>query len=340
MGAEPVLAVEGLRVTFPAPGGAAVRAVDGLDLAVAAGETVGIVGESGSGKSAAMLAVMGLLPGRARVGGSVRFRGEELLGRPEKELRRLRGGKLAMVFQDPGSSLNPVLTVGRQIAEAVRAHQGGSRGDARRRAVELLAAVGVPSPATAVDRHPHELSGGMRQRVLIATAVANDPEVLILDEATTALDVTVQAQVLELVASIQARTGCAVLLVSHDLGVVAGLADRVAVVYAGRVVEHGPVDDVLGAPVHPYTRALLDCLPRATAGPRVRLTPIAGQPPSPAALPAGCPFHPRCPAAVTGPGGPCDARVPAPVAVAPGHEAACHFVAPASRDRRGAGAAP
>ncbi|GIU89361.1 MAG: hypothetical protein KatS3mg010_0460 [Acidimicrobiia bacterium] len=209
-----------------------------------------------------------------------------------------------MVFQDPMTALNPVLTIGRQIAEAVRAHQDVSRDAARARAVALLGSVGVPSPETRVDRYPHELSGGMRQRALIAMAIANDPDVLILDEATTALDVTVQAQVLELVASIQARTGCAVLLVSHDLGVVAGLADRVVVMYAGRPMETGTVDEIFHAPAHPYTRALLGCLPAIEGGRRERLVRIPGQPPSPSALPPGCPFHPRCAVAALAPDGP------------------------------------
>lgn len=334
---EPLLAIAGLHVTFRGPRGAAVRAVQGLDLTVAEGELVGIVGESGSGKSAAMLAVMGLLPGHAQVSGSVRYRGDELVGRTAKELRRLRGGRLAMVFQDPMTALNPVLTIGRQIAEAVRAHQDVSRDTARARAVELLGSVGVPSPETRVDRYPHELSGGMRQRALIAMAIANDPDVLILDEATTALDVTVQAQVLELVASIQARTGCAVLLVSHDLGVVAGLADHVVVMYAGRPLETGTVDEIFYSPAHPYTRALLGCLPVIEGGRRERLVRITGQPPSPSALPPGCPFHPRCAVAAPAPDGPCDTVVPDPVVVADGHRSACHFARALDERYTGAG---
>jgi glutathione transport system ATP-binding protein len=292
--AAPVLEVADLHVTFSTPDGA-VQAVRGLDFSLAEGESVGIVGESGSGKSVSVLAVMGLLPRNARVTGSVRFRGTELVGRPEAELRKLRGGKLAMIFQDPMTSLNPVLTVGFQIAEAVEVHRPGiKRAAAMAKAAELLDLVGIPNAPERTRQYPHEFSGGMRQRAMIAMAIANDPDVLIADEPTTALDVTIQAQILEVMEKAQEATGSAFLLITHDLGLVAGVADRVMVMYAGRAVETGSVYDVFAQPRHPYTLGLLGSLPRLDDTGQERLVPIGGSPPSMIHPPTGCAFHPRC----------------------------------------------
>jgi oligopeptide/dipeptide ABC transporter ATP-binding protein len=261
---------------------------------VDAEEVVGIVGESGSGKSVTMMAVMGLLPRTATVKGSVRFRGEEILGLPDKQLRRYRGRKLAMIFQDPLTSLNPVFTVGAQIAEAIRVHNDVKRSAAMERAVELLDLVGIPNAAKRARQYPHEFSGGMRQRAMIAMSIANDPDVLIADEPTTALDVTIQAQILDVLERAQQAVSSAIVLITHDLGVVAGVADRVMVMYAGRAVEQGLVDDVFLRPRHPYTLGLLESLPRLDAEGQERLTPIVGAPPSLLHPPTGCPFHPRC----------------------------------------------
>jgi len=291
---SPLLEVKGLHVTFASPDGP-VQAVRGLDLSVSGRESLGIVGESGSGKSVSMLAVMGLLPRNATVTGSVRFRGEEVLGRPEAELRRLRGGKLAMVFQDPMTSLNPVLNVGFQIAEAIEAHHPETkRKAALARAAELLDLVGIPNAAARARQYPHEFSGGMRQRAMIAMAIANDPDVLVADEPTTALDVTIQAQILEVLDRAQEATGAAIVLITHDLGMVAGTADRVMVMYAGRAVETGSIYDVFGHPRHPYTLGLLASLPRLDDRGQERLMPIPGSPPSMVHPPPGCAFHPRC----------------------------------------------
>ena len=290
-----MLEVKDLHVTFASPDGP-VHAVRGLDLSVADGEALGIVGESGSGKSVSMLAVMGLLPRNARITGSVRFRGEELLGRPESEWRRLRGGKLAMIFQDPMTSLNPVLTVGFQIAEAIEAHHpDANRKSTMGRAAELLDLVGIPNAQARAHQYPHEFSGGMRQRAMIAMAMANDPDVLVADEPTTALDVTIQAQILRVLARAQEATGAAIVLITHDLGMVAGTADRVVVMYAGRAVETGGIYDVFGHPRHPYTLGLLASLPRLDETGQERLVPIPGSPPSMVHPPPACAFHPRCP---------------------------------------------
>jgi oligopeptide/dipeptide ABC transporter ATP-binding protein len=297
MTSGPVLEVAGLHVTFASPDGP-VQAVRGIDFSVVEGEVLGIVGESGSGKSVSVLATMGLLPRNARVEGSIRYRGEELVGRPEPELRRLRGGKIAMIFQDPMTSLNPVLTVGFQIAEAIEAHRPGTKRQASMaRAAELLDLVGIPNAKERTRQYPHEFSGGMRQRAMIAMAIANDPDVLIADEPTTALDVTIQAQILEVLETVQEATHSAILLISHDLGMVAGMADRVVVMYAGRVAETGTVFDVFGHPRHPYTLGLLSSLPRLDDAGREQLVPIPGSPPSLIHPPPACPFHPRCPLA-------------------------------------------
>jgi peptide/nickel transport system ATP-binding protein len=319
--AGPVLAVRDLSVSFPGEEGR-VDAVRGLDYDVAAGEVLGIVGESGSGKSVSSMAVMGLLPGQARVSGSVRFRDTELLGKSDGELSRIRGRKIAMVFQDPLSALTPVYTVGDQIAEALRVHRRGmAKADARNRAVELLDLVGIPNAKGRSTSFPHEFSGGMRQRAVIAMAIANDPDLIIADEPTTALDVTVQAQVLEVLKTAQEVTGAGIVLITHDLGVVAGVADRVMVMYAGRAVETAPVDELYSHPRMPYTLGLLGSIPRIDAGPRRPLVPIGGQPPALSDLPPGCPFAPRCPLVVDL----CREVEPAlgPVAGAD-HHAACH----------------
>ncbi|MFK4034308.1 dipeptide ABC transporter ATP-binding protein [Nonomuraea wenchangensis] len=310
---RPVLEVTDLGVTF---GG--VPAVRGLGYTVRPGEVLAVVGESGSGKSVAAAAVMGLLPRGARVTGSVRLHGRELIGAPARELDALRGRTISMVFQDPLSALTPVYRVGDQIAEAVRVHQRVSRENAQVKAVELLELVGIPRPAERALAFPHEFSGGMRQRVMIAMAIANDPDVIICDEPTTALDVTVQAQVLEVLKTAQRETGAAIIMITHDLGVVAGFADRVLVMYAGRPVEVGGVDDVYYRPRMPYTVGLLGSVPRLDRH-GGRLTPIEGSPPSPGALPPGCPFAPRCPLRVAA----CDEGEPPLYEVGEGHRAAC-----------------
>jgi peptide/nickel transport system ATP-binding protein len=292
-----VLEVEDLRVSFETDDGS-VDAVRGLSYQVRRGEALGIVGESGSGKSVSSLAVMGLLPRTATVTGSVRILGQELVGLKDKQMMRVRGKRIAMIFQDPLTSLTPVYTAGTQVIEALRAHDPKlSDKDAHERAVELLRIVGIPDPARRIDAYPHELSGGMRQRVVIAIAIANDPDVIIADEPTTALDVTVQAQVLEALQRAKSETGAALILITHDLGVVAGHADRVTVMYAGRAVESGSVEDIFYRPRMPYTLGLLGSLPRMDETRPGRLTPILGTPPSLLNLPPGCPFAPRCPAA-------------------------------------------
>src|SRR3954451_8145752 len=296
----PVLEVEDLRVRLRTPRGPA-DVVNGLSYTVGARETVAVVGESGSGKSVSVLALLGLLPARvATVTGRALLQGEDLLTMSPERLRRVRGPGAGMVFQDPMTSLNPVLPVGKQLVEALRAHADISKDVARRRAAELLGEVGLPDPVRALDRYPHELSGGMRQRVIIAIALSNSPALLIADEATTALDVTVQAQIIDLVERLQADHGTGVVWITHDLGVVAGIADRVLVMYGGRCVEDGTVDDVLERPAHPYTRGLLGSLPDLAAplDPDGRVPDLAtgpGLPPPPTDLPPGCVFWPRCP---------------------------------------------
>jgi peptide/nickel transport system ATP-binding protein len=291
-----LLEVRDLRVHFDTADGL-VRAVDGVSFGVDPGRTLGIVGESGSGKTVAALSLMGLTrsPG-ARISGEVRFDGRDLLSLPDDEMRRVRGREIGMVFQDPLSSLHPFYRVGRQLVEAIRVHQPAeSRASARDRAVELLGMVGIPDPARRVDDYPHEFSGGMRQRAMIAMALANQPGLLIADEPTTALDVTVQAQILELIGRLQAELGMAVIVITHDLGVMAEIADDIAVVYAGRIVERAPTRTMFGAPEHPYTWGLLRSIPRLDAPRGEELQPIPGRPPSLINLPGGCSFHPRCP---------------------------------------------
>ena len=317
---DTVLEVADLRVEFRTDEGR-VPAARGVNYQLCRGEVLGIVGESGSGKSVTSLAVMGLLPGSAQVSGSVRFAGMELIGAPEAELRRVRGQGIAMIFQDPMTSLNPVYTVGYQITEAIRAHHDVPRDVARTQAVELLERVSIPNPTERAGSYPHELSGGMRQRVVIAIAMANNPEVIIADEPTTALDVTVQAQVLEALRTAKRQTGAAMVLITHDLGVIAGQADRVLVMYAGRIVEAGSVEDIFYAPRMPYTLGLLGSQPRLDVR-RGRLVPISGGPPSLINMAPGCPFAPRCPLAAPV----CQAEEPLLAETGTsGHRAACHF---------------
>ncbi len=315
---DTVMEVSGLDVTFPGADGA-VRAVRGVDYTLRRGEVLGIVGESGSGKSVTSMAVMGLLPTTAKVTGSILFEGQDLLTLSEQQLNGFRGDRIAMIFQDPMTSLNPVYTVGAQIAEAVRAHRDVTRAQALERAVELLRTVRIPNPEQRVGSYPHELSGGMRQRVVIAIAMANDPDVIIADEPTTALDVTVQAQIMDALRAAQQETGAAMVLITHDLGVIAGQADRVMVMYAGKLVEVGSVEDIFYAPRMPYTLGLLGSLPRLDQQAE-RLTPIPGSPPSVVNMPPGCPFSPRCPLSTPT----CDETEPGLEPVGPGHRAACH----------------
>ncbi|MGH3973056.1 MAG: dipeptide ABC transporter ATP-binding protein [Pseudonocardiaceae bacterium] len=317
--AEPVLSVTDLAVSFPSEEGR-VTAVRGLSYQVSAGEVLGIVGESGSGKSVSSLAVMGLLPPQAKITGSIRFQGQELLGRSDTELSQIRGQRISMIFQDPLSALTPVYTVGDQVAEALLVHGTMSKQAANARAVELLDLVGIPDAGARAQAFPHEFSGGMRQRVVIAMAIANDPDLIIADEPTTALDVTVQAQVLAVLATAREVTGAGIVLITHDLGVVAGFADRVQVMYAGRTVETGPVDDIFYRPQMPYTRGLLGSIPRVDTGRRAALVPIEGQPPSLVSLPGGCPFAPRCPLAIDH----CRTTEPDLAPVSTTHQCACH----------------
>ena len=317
----PVLSVRDLRVSFPSESGR-VDAVRGVDVDLLPGRTLGIVGESGSGKSVTSLAVMGLLPEHAAVSGSITLNGREMLGLDDRQLSKIRGRELGMIFQDPMSSLTPIFSVGRQLVEALQVHQDLDGDVARKRAVELLDLVGIPNAAARAQSFPHEFSGGMRQRVVIAIAIANDPRVIIADEPTTALDVTVQAQILEVLKLAQAETRAALILITHDLGVVAGTADDVMVMYAGRPVEKAPVDELFARPRMPYTIGLLGALPRVDAAPREPLVPIKGNPPLLVDLPPGCPFEPRCPVSIPrcAEGEPELAPVPGTSA---GHSAAC-----------------
>ena len=288
----PLLGVEGLRVRLRT-GEGATTIVDGIDYDVAAGEVFGIAGESGSGKTMSVLALMGLLPAGAQVDGRALFQGRDLLRLPRRELRRICGRELAMVFQDPMTSLHPMLSIGTQLTEHVRRHLELGRRDAAERALELLREVRIPDPDRALAAFPHQFSGGMRQRIAIAIALVCEPRLLIADEPTTALDVTVQAGIIRLLDRLRRESGLAIVLITHDLGVLSAIADRVAVFYAGRVVELGPRADVLGAPRHPYTRGLLDALPHPEAA-AAPLVAIPGGPPSPSRIPPGCAFHPRC----------------------------------------------
>ncbi len=313
MRAAPIVTIRNLTVAFRG-----TVALHGVDLHVDAGESLGLVGESGCGKSVTWLAALGLLPDSATVGGSVTLDGKELLGAPASRLDQVRGGRIAMIFQDPASALNPVHRIGRQIAEAVRLHRGLSGAAARAEALRLLDQVGIPGARARMDAYPHEMSGGQNQRVMIAAALAGRPELLIADEPTTALDVTIQAQILELLQQLREETGMALVLISHDLGVVADVCERVCVMYAGRIVEESDAPSLFRQPAHPYAAGLLGALPPLT-GPRRRLLAIPGRVPEPWAMPPGCAFAPRCERRIDA----CEAALPTLRAVAPGHRAAC-----------------
>src|SRR5919199_5256022 len=313
-----LLEVENLQTHFRTPDGIN-RAVDGVSFAVEPGETLAIVGESGCGKSVTANSILRLVPEPpGKVAGRIRFEGRDLLGLSEREMRAVRGGDIGMIFQEPMTSLNPVLTVGRQLGETLRLHQRLERKAVEARAVEMLGLVGIPEPERRLDDYPHKLSGGMRQRVMIAMALACNPKLLIADEPTTALDVTIQAQILELMRRLRDETGTAIMLITHDLGVIAELARTVVVMYAGRIVERVAVGDLFADPQHPYTVGLLGSIPKL-AGEEPRLATIEGAVPNPTALPSGCKFHPRCPFAVDR----CRREEPVLMAVKPGHLSAC-----------------
>jgi len=320
---EKVLEIDDLRVCFATPDGI-VRAVDGVSYSLHAGETLGVVGESGCGKSVTAMSVLRLLasPPAVVAGGAIRYRGTDLLGLSEERMRSIRGNEISMIFQDPMTSLNPVLTIGEQIGEAVRLHQGLGRRAARERAVEMLALVNIPDPRRRADEYPHQFSGGMRQRAMIGLALACHPKVLIADEPTTALDVTIQAQILELLRKLEAETGTAIMMITHDLGVVAETCERVVVLYAGRKVEDAPARRLFAAAAHPYTRGLLASMPRLADGAarsHGRLTEIPGMVPSLKEPVPGCSFAPRCPVARPR----CTRERPPLVALGDGHSVAC-----------------
>ena len=317
----PLLEVDDLHVEFRTAHGV-VHAVNGVNYRLHEGETLAILGESGSGKSVSAQAVMGIIdsPPGFIAGGEARFRGVDLLRLPDKQRRNVRGERVAMVFQDALTALNPVFPVGWQIAESLRKHRDISRREARARAVELLDRVQIPSAANRANDYPHQFSGGMRQRAMIAMSIALDPEVLIADEPTTALDVTVQAQIMDLLSELQAETGMGLILITHDLGVVAEVADRVAVMYAGEIVETGEIGEIYAEPRHPYTLGLMRSIPRADQKGQ-RLDPIIGQPPDLAHIPSGCPFHPRCAFRRDN----CLVEHPPPYDVAPGRISRCHY---------------
>ena len=320
-----LLEVRDLSVTFPTEDGR-VQAVDKVSFSIDPGRTLAIVGESGSGKSVTSQAIMGLIDRQsADISGEILFDGQDLVTASDNDLRGLRGLRMSMIFQDPLSSLHPFYRIGAQLVEAVQIHQKVSKAEARARAIEMLTKVGIPDPDRRVDDFPHQLSGGMRQRVMIAMALINDPELLIADEPTTALDVTVQAQILTLIAELQAELGMAVILITHDLGVVAEVADEVAVMYGGRVVETGGLDEVFLRPQMPYTLGLLSSVPRLTHDVAGRVDPIPGNPPSPINLPAGCVFCPRCAYSDRVTGDLCRTSRPELLQAAPGHQVRCHL---------------
>lgn len=314
----PLLAVDDLSVSFKTKKGMAA-AVRGVSFNVYRGESMAIVGESGSGKSVSSLALLGLLPKSAKVTGSAKFDGDELIGMKGSAMQSIRGRRIAMIFQDPMTAFNPVFTIGDQIAEAMEVHGEASGGEAMSRAADLLEMVGVPEPGQRVNQYPHEFSGGMRQRAMIAMAIANKPDLLIADEPTTALDVTIQAQVLEVLADIREETGAAMILITHDLGVVAGASDRIQVMYGGRIFERGTTNDVFYDPQNPYTRGLLESMPRVDAVGE-RLVPIHGSPPSILNMPTGCAFAPRCDFVTSV----CRESSATLELVSAGHESRCH----------------
>ncbi|MCX4724006.1 ABC transporter ATP-binding protein [Streptomyces sp. NPDC090052] len=321
---QPFLSVRDLQVHFSTEDGT-VKAVDGLSFDVEKGKTLGIVGESGSGKSVTNLTILGLHDReRTQINGEITLDGKELLGATERELERLRGNKMAMIFQDALASLSPFHTVGRQISETYRKHTGASKQEARKRAIEMLTRVGIPQPDLRVDDFPHQFSGGMRQRAMIAMALVCDPELLIADEPTTALDVTVQAQIMDLLKDLQQEFGTAIVFITHDLGVIADIADDVLVMYGGRCVERGTKREVLRAPQHPYTWGLLGSMPSLTGPVDIPLMPIPGSPPSLLNPPTGCRFHPRCTFKDQVEGGICSSEQP-PLELAAGRGSACHL---------------
>ena len=324
---KPFLQVTDLHVHFPTDDGM-VKAVDGLDFTLERGQTVGIVGESGSGKSVTSLAILGLhRRSKAKLSGQILLEGEDLLTVSDERIRSLRGNQMAMVFQDPLSALHPYYTIGNQIVEAYRIHHEVSKAVARKRAIEMLERVGIPNPNRRVDQYPHEFSGGMRQRAMIAMALINDPKLLIADEPTTALDVTVQAQILQLMKDLQKEFGSAIIIITHDLGVVADVADDIIVMYGGKCVEKGSVDEVFYSPQHPYTWGLLASMPRLDRVRTDRLDPIPGNPPSLINLPSGCAFNPRCAHRDEVEGDRCRDEVPELIETGPGQSARCHIEA-------------
>lgn len=317
-----LLEVDNLKMYFHTEDGV-VHAVDGVSYTLDRGETLGVVGESGSGKSVTHMTIMGLIdmpPGKIE-GGDILYRGESLLEKSEEEMRHIRGNDIAMIFQDPMTSLNPVYKIGRQVGEGLRLHRGYSKQEAQERAVELLRLVGIPNPEKRVNEYPHQFSGGMRQRVMIAMALACDPDILIADEPTTALDVTIQAQIIELMQEMQQKNGNAIIMITHDLGVVADMADKIMVMYAGRPVEFGTADEIFYESRHPYTWGLIRSIPEQAVDEKKPLTPIHGNPPSLVNLPSGCPFAPRCPYAVDV----CHEKLPEHYTTETGHYSACHF---------------
>ena len=319
--AEPLLEVKNLTVHFPTDDGL-VKAVDGVSFSLLPGETLGVVGESGSGKSVSFLTVMGLINSKqAVIGGEIIFQGQDLLTLPADEMRTVRGEKISMIFQDPMTSLDPVYKVGYQISESILEHQDISKREALDQAIEMLARVNIPHPKDRADQYPHEFSGGMRQRAMIAMALSLNPDVLIADEPTTALDVTVQAQILDLIDRLKSEFNAAVIIITHDLGVVAEHCDNIMVMYAGKAAEFGNTDDIYYRPLHPYTWGLLSSIPRLDEEKKERLNPIRGLPPSLIQVPPGCPFHPRCPYRFA----PCDRDVPELLPVDGHHASACHL---------------
>jgi oligopeptide transport system ATP-binding protein len=321
---DPLLQVDGLKTHFTTRDGV-VKAVDGVSFELGKGETLSIVGESGSGKSVTAMSIMRLIPEPPGeiVDGDVVYRGDSVLEMNDRRVRALRGNEIAMIFQDPMTSLNPVYRIGTQIAESLRLHKGMSKKEANKRAVELLDMVGIPHADKRAKDYPHQFSGGMRQRAMIAMALACDPDILIADEPTTALDVTIQAQILDLMMDLQERTGTAIIMITHDLGIVADMSDRVLVMYAGKPAEYGTADEVFYMPVHPYTWGLLDSLPRHDVDEKGILEPIEGQPPSLISVPSGCAFHPRCAYARDI----CSTEVPELKTLAGGRLSSCHFSA-------------
>ena len=325
MSSEPLLSLEHLSAHYVSQQGArVVPAVDDVTLSLAAGGTLGIVGESGSGKSTLALTILRLLPPAARiVSGRMMFEGENLLDKSDAEMRRVRGKRIAMILQDPMASLNPLFSIGNQVGEPLRVHEGASRASAWQRAVALLKSVRIASPETRVSQFPHEMSGGMRQRIVGAIGISCEPRLLIADEPTTSLDLTIQAQYLNLLRDLQREHGLALIFITHNLGIVAKMCDQLAVMYAGRVVEQGPVSRIFSAPVHPYTKALLGSIPRMTDN-REHLTAIEGQPPDLSSLPPGCAFAPRCPMAFAR----CRVEAPPEVAIDEGRTARCWLAVP------------